>query len=121
MKSIIASGILLGMAHGMVAPAFAGPYANVESNTGAFGDDFQVNVVEAHVGWEEDISETTSYYVQAGPAFTFRDGEEATTDFSGKLGISTDINENVEVYGEYAFITGEELTSAVKTGVTYRF
>ena len=67
MKSIIASGLLLGMAHGA---AIAGPYANVESNSAAFGDDFQVNVVEAHVGYEEDISETTGYYVQAGPAFT---------------------------------------------------
>ena len=106
MKSIIASGLLLGMAHGA---AIAGPYANVESNSAAFGDDFQVSVVEAHVGYEEDISDTTSYYVQAGPAFTLRDGEEATTDFSGKVGISTEVRENVEVYGEYAFITGEEL------------
>ena len=117
MKSIIAAGLLLGCAHG----AIAGPYANVESNSAAFGDDFQVSVVEAHVGYEENISDTTSYYVQAGPAFTLRDGEEATTDFSGKVGISTEVSENVEVYGEYAFITGEELTSAVKTGVTYRF
>ena len=121
MKSIIASGLLLGLAHGAVAPAIAGPYANVESNSAAFGDDFQVSVVEAHVGYEGDISENTSYYVQAGPAFTLRDGEEATTDFSGKLGVSTEVSENVEVYGEYAFITGDELTSAVKTGVTYRF
>ena len=55
------------------------------------------------------------------PPLPLRDGEEATTDFSGKVGISTDMSENVEVYGEYAFITGDELTSAVKTGVTYRF
>ena len=64
MKSIIAAGLLLGCAHG----AIAGPYANVESNSAAFGDNFEVNVVEIHVGYEGDISENTSYYVQAGPA-----------------------------------------------------
>ena len=34
MKSIIASGLLLGMAHGA---AIAGPYANVEANSSYTG------------------------------------------------------------------------------------
>ena len=41
MKSIIASGLLLGMAHGA---AIAGPYVNVENNAGFTGSDFTSQV-----------------------------------------------------------------------------
>ena len=62
-----------------------------------------------------------SYYIQAGPAFVAVDGEDTESEFSGKVGATYEVAENVEVYGEYSFITGDELGSGVKTGVTYRF
>ena len=46
MKSIIAAGLLLGCAHG----AIAGPYANVETNTSYFGDDYLGAVTEVTLG-----------------------------------------------------------------------
>ena len=118
MKSIIAAGLLLGCAHGA---AIAGPYANVESNTAWYGNDYEGVVTEAHVGFEDVIGEKGSYYIQAGPAFVAVDGEDTESEFSGKIGAAYDISESVEVYGEYSFITGDELGSGVKTGVTYRF
>ena len=51
MKSIIASGLLLGMAHGA---AIAGPYANVESKLLVYWLRLQRSVIEAHVGYEGD-------------------------------------------------------------------
>ena len=118
MKSIIAAGLLLGCAHGA---AVAGPYANVESNTSYFGNDYLGSVTEAHAGYEGEVGESGSWYVQAGPAFVSVDGEDLETEFSGKVGAGYDISEDVEVYAEYSWISGDELGSSVKTGVTYRF
>ena len=50
MKSIIASGLLLGMAHGA---AQAGPYVNVEANSGFTGSDYTgTATTDVHVGYE---------------------------------------------------------------------
>ena len=49
MKSIIAAGILLASS---TAPAFAGPYANIENNAGWVGKEFGSSVTEVHAGYE---------------------------------------------------------------------
>ena len=49
MKSIIASGLLLGMAHGA---AIAGPYVNVEANSGWTGSDYGGTSIDNHIGFE---------------------------------------------------------------------
>ena len=54
MKSIIAAGLLLGCAHGAVAA----PYANVESNTSWYGNDYLGSVIEAHGGYEGALGKT---------------------------------------------------------------
>ena len=124
MKSIIAAGLLLGAAHGTAA--VAAPYANIEANSGWKGNDHGSTVTEVHAGWEFEPSENTSVYVQGGPAFVSVDGEDLETEISGKAGVSVDITENTEVYGEIAFITNdqdfnEDVDLAVKVGGTYRF
>ena len=109
MKSIITAGLLLGFAHGA---AIAGPYVNVEANV-----DRKDSQVEIHKGYEGELGESGSWYVQGGPSIA-----DTELEFSGKVGAAYDVSESVEVYGEYSFITGEKnLGSAVKTGVTYRF
>ncbi len=117
MKTIIAAGILLASA----PAAIAGPYVNIESNTSILGDDYLGGTVELHKGYEGAIGESSAWYVQAGPALVMPDGGDSDVEFSGKVGASTEISENVELYGEYAFITGEEFGSAIKAGATYRF
>ena len=117
MKSIIATGILLTAG----TSAMAGPYANVESNSGYTGNDFDGSVIEIHKGYEGDLGEKGSWFVQAGPAIVAEDNEDTTTEFSGKVGASFDVSEAVEVYGEYSFITGDKFGSGVKAGATYRF
>ena len=106
--------------------AFAGPYANVETNAGWTGGDYDVTVTEVHAGWEFEPSENATIYVQAGPAFISADGEDLETEISGKAGVSVDVSENTELYGEIAFISNDQsfeddVDLALKIGGTYRF
>ena len=118
MKSIIAAGILLASA----PAAIAGPYVNIESNSGRYGNDYTGSLIEVHKGYEGQIGESEAgYYVQAGPAFGLPNGSDATTDFSGKAGVVYDVSEKLELYKEVYFLTGDETTTNFKAGATYRF
>ena len=104
--------------------AMAGPYVNVETNAGYSGNDYNSTTTDLHVGYEGPIGETTAYYIQAGPAIVSADGEDTTTEFSGKAGVGVDIAENVNVYGEVAFITvdgSDDNDYGLKVGVKYSF
>ena len=102
--------------------AIAGPYVNVEVNSGFTGSDYDGSVIESHVGYEGDISETAGWYVQAGPAWVAEDGEDKETEISGKAGIGIDVAEDVNIYGEISFITDEDDNGyGTKFGVTYSF
>ena len=120
MKSII---IAAAAAPFIAAPAMAGPYVHVEANSGYTGTDYEGTVIESHVGYEGDLGEKASYYVQAGPAFIQEDGEAGETELSGKAGVSVAVSERVDVYGEISFITddGEDNGYGTKVGATYRF
>jgi len=123
MKSIIAIAALSALS----APAFAGPYANVENNAGWVGNDFEGAVTEVHAGYEFEAGEDATIYVQAGPAFVSIEDEDLSTEVSGKVGISAAVSESFEVYGEVAFITADQefdvdtLGLGTKVGATYRF
>ena len=123
MKSVIASGLLLGAFH---SAAIAGPYVNVESNSGYLGNDYQGGVTDVHVGYDNALGENASYYVQAGPAFVFEDGSDTETEISGKVGVGVDVTEQLNIYGEISFLTEdrsfeEDLNVGVKGGATFRF
>ena len=104
--------------------AIAGPYANIESNSGFTGTDYESSVTEFHVGYEGPIGESAGYYLQAGPALVNVDGEDSTTELSGKVGVGVDLTEALNLYGEVAFITvdGQDDNSyGTKIGVKYSF
>ena len=104
--------------------AVAGPYVNIESNAGYTGNDYNSAVTEFHAGYEGPIGESAGYYLQAGPAIVAVDGEDTTTEFSGKAGVGVDIAENVNVYGEVSFITvdgSDENNYGLKAGLKYTF
>lgn len=123
MKTIIAVAALSALS----APAFAGPYANVENNAGWVGNDFAGAVTEVHAGYEFEAGENATIYVQAGPAFISIEDEDLETEVSGKLGVIADVSESLEVYCEVAFITADQefdvdtLSLGTKVGATYRF
>ena len=112
MKSIIAAGFLLGCAQG----AIAGPYANVEANSGYTGSDYQATVTDVHVGYEG-----VNWYVQGGPALIQMDGEDGDVELSGKAGGSYSVSETLSLYGEVSFITGDDNGYGTKVGAKYNF
>ena len=123
MKSIIAIAALSVLS----APAFAGPYANVENNAAWIGSDFEVGVTEVHAGYEIEAGEDVVVYVQAGPAFIHVEDVDTQTEVSGKIGIIADVSNNFEIDGEVAFLTEDQefdvdtLSLGTKIGATYRF
>ena len=113
MKSIIAAGFLLGCAQG----AIAGPYVNVEANSGFTGTEYGSTVIDNHVGYEGD-----NWYVQAGPAIVTGDGMDPEVELSGKIGGTAPLSEALALYGEVSFITGDEANSyGTKAGLKYTF
>ena len=113
MKSIIAAGFLLGCAHG----AIAGPYANVEANSGFVGSDYGGSVTDVHVGYEG-----ANWYVQGGPALLAPDDGDGDVELSGKIGGSYPVSEALSVYGEFSFLTGDDDNNyGTKVGAKYNF
>ena len=118
---------IAGAASFLAAPAFAGPYVNIENNAGFTGSDFEGSVTETHVGFEGGLGENAGWYVQGGPAFVSPDGEDTTTELSGKVGIGADVSENLNLYAEIAAQTqdeinfDEDLNFGTKVGLKYSF
>ena len=111
MKSIIFAGLLLGCAHGVQAA----PYLNVEANQGYSDGVYQGTGVDIHVGVEGD-----SWYVQGGPV-VLESPAGNDVELSGKAGGSVAITEDLSLYGEVSFVTGDEIGVGTKAGVKYVF
>ena len=106
-------------------PAFAGPYVNVESNSGFTGNDYNSTLLETHFGVEGVVNDS-SWYIQGGPALAFPDDSDSVTAVSGKFGGSVSVTEKTSVYGEFAAMTPEglefdDLAVGVKAGLKYKF
>ena len=90
--------------------AFAGPYVNVEANASYPDGDYTGATTDVAVGFEGTASEgKIAYYIQGGPAFVHDEAADDTeTQFSGKVGASVGINEDLAVYGEISGISDED-------------
>ena len=120
-KSVFAATAALSMSAGA---AFAGPYVNVEANSGFVGSDYSGTVTDLHVGYEDNVGENSSYYVQVGPSIVSPDGEDTDTVFSGKAGVGVGMTEKLGLYGELSFATGANDADngyATKAGLKYSF
>ena len=102
--------------------AIAGPYVEVETNSGFDGGEYGSTLIETHIGYESSISDNADWFIQAGPANEVGTSDNAPTELSGKLGASVAIADNSEVYGELSAATTDEmqfdnLDVGVKLGV----
>ena len=88
--------------------AFAGPYINAETNAGWLGNDYQEATTDLHLGFEGAIGKNTEWYVQGGPAAVTIDGANPEIAVSGKAGMSANINDSLEIYGELSALTSKE-------------
>ena len=80
-KSVFAATAALSMSAGA---ALAGPYVNVETESGFVGSDYQGTITEAVVGYEGTIGESTGWYVEAGPALVSLMAKRARLNSSQK-------------------------------------
>jgi len=105
--------------------AFAGPYVNVEANSGWTGSDYSGTNTDLHVGYEGALGESSSYYVQAGATILSPDGGESDTVPSGKAGIGVGVTDALGVYGEVSFVgSGSDSVDrgyGTKAGIKYSF
>ena len=105
--------------------AFAGPYVNVEANSGWTGSDYDSTTTDLHVGYEGALGESGSYYLQGGASVVSPDGGESDTVPSGKAGLGLGLTDNLGAYGEVSFVgSGDEDLDrgyGAKLGVKYNF
>ena len=113
-KPVIAAVAALSLSSGA---AFAGPYVNVENNAGWSGDDYTGAVTDLHVGFDGNLGDSGTWYVQGGPAIVAVDGEENETEISGTVGASFAVTDKLGIYGEISAITSDqELTEDLNLG-----
>ncbi len=121
-KSAFAAAAALSMSAGA---AVAGPYVNVEANSGWTGSNYNGTVTDAHVGYEGELGESASWYVQGGASLVSPDGGETDTVPSGKAGIGLGLTEALAAYGEVSFLgSGDsdiDRGYGAKLGVKYSF
>ena len=121
-KSVFAATAALSMSAGA---ALAGPYVNVETNAGWTGSEYSGAATDLHVGYEGDLGEAASYYVQGGATVLSPDGGESETVPSGKAGLGLGLTDNLGAYGEVSFVgSGDKDIDrgyGAKLGVKYSF
>ena len=94
----------------LAGAAFAGPYVNVESNLSYPDGDYTGATTDLAIGFEGRTSEgKVAYYIQGGPAFVHDEAADDTeTQFSGKVGASLGVSEDLAVYAEVSGISNED-------------
>ena len=93
--------------------AFAGPYVNVESNLSYPDGDYDSATTEVHLGYEGTTGTEgkIAYYVQGGPSLNHSEtADDTETEFSGKVGASISVAEDLAVYAEVSGISDEDAT-----------
>ena len=121
-KSVFAATAALSMSAGA---ALAGPYVNVEANSGWTGSDYTSTTTDLHVGYEGALGDSGSYYVQGGASVVSPDSGESDTVPSGKAGLGLGLTDALGAYGEVSFVgSGDEDLDrgyGAKLGVKYNF
>ena len=102
------------------APAMAGPYANIEANSGFTGSNYTGTSTDFHVGVEGEVG-AASWYIQGGPTVVSPDGGAAETIATGKLGGSVAASDKLSVYGEISAAFDSINSYGTKAGVKYKF
>ena len=95
----------------LAGAAFAGPYVNVESNLSYPDGDYSSTATDIHLGYEGTAGAEggIAYYIQGGPTLNHSDATDDTeTEFSGKVGASISVAEDLAVYGEVSGVSNED-------------
>ena len=109
----------------LATAAFAGPYVNVEANSGWTGADYGGTAIDTHLGYEGALGESASWYVQGGATTKLPDAGTADTVPSGKAGLGVALTDSVGAYGEVSFVgsgvAGVDRSYGTKAGLKWSF
>ena len=109
----------------MATAAMAGPYVNVEANSGWTGSAYGGTAIDNHIGYEGALGESASYYVQGGATVKLPDGGEAKWVPSGKAGLGVGLTDSLSAYGEVSFVgsgeSGVDRGYGTKAGLKWTF
>jgi len=107
------------------AAALAGPYVNVEANSGFTGADYTNTAIDSHLGYEGALGTSASWYVQGGVTTKLPDGGDTDTVPSGKAGLGVALSDSLSGYGEVSFVgsgvAGVDRSYGTKLGLKYSF
>ena len=121
-KSVLAAAAAAPL---MATAAMAGPYVNVEANSGWTGSAYGGTALDNHIGYEGALGESASYYVQGGATVKLPDGGEAKWVPSGKAGVGVALTDALGAYAEVSFvgsgIAGVDRSYGTKAGLKYSF
>ena len=107
--------------------AFAGPYVNIENNSGFNDKDFTGGATDLHIGFEGNVSDAVSLYAQGGPQIQHVKDADSENEYSGKIGGNIAVTERLGIYGEVAAVTVdqefdfESLNIGTKIGAKFNF
>ena len=105
--------------------AFAGPYVNVEANSGWTGSNYGGTAIDTHVGYEGALGEDASYYIQGGGTVLLPDSGATKTVPSGKAGLGVSLTDALGAYGEVSFVGSGDANIdrgyGTKVGLKYSF
>ena len=94
-------------------------YSEIESDWS--GSEYDGSEIKTRVGYEHDLTDTTSVYVEVGPQFLLENGEDANTRLAVEVGGDTMLTEDLKLYGEVEMVTGPANDYGTKVGVKYFF
>ena len=122
LKSTIAA---LAAAPLFAGAAMAGPYVNVEANSGFTGSNYTGTNIDTHIGYEGALGESASWYVQGGATVKLPDGGDAKWVPSGKAGVGVSLTDSLGAYGEVSFVgsgeSGVDRGYGTKAGLKWTF
>ena len=123
MKNIALSTLALSA---FALPALAGPYVNLEAKQKWSGENYKSATLDTHVGYENKLGDSATWYIQGGPQVRFPDDAEQVGAASGKTGMKFKVTKRLSAYGEISAATkeGMELEGlgvGTKAGLKYKF
>ena len=123
MKKALALSALAALSAASVAPALAGPY--VTTKVGIKGEDSEMdkNYVETRVGYETKVGNLKPY-IEVGPAWETKNGEETTTAKQLEVGSKIKLTDKLssKVKAEWTLPDSDSVTEWKYEGsLTYSF
>jgi len=124
MKQALALSALAVLSAASVAPAMAGPYLTTKVGAKGEGSDFDKSYIETRVGYETKYGNLKPY-IEVGPAWETKDGEDATTMGQLEIGTKIKLTDNIssKIKAEFTQLneSGSDMEWKYEGTLTYEF